>query len=70
METLFGMFPFLKTLFADSGYQGPSGAGFGPSYKYAPAVAPIKLESAATIKMTHQRLLGSGSTLGRAYGQR
>ena len=23
MATLFGMFPFLKTLFADSGYQGP-----------------------------------------------
>ena len=23
MSTLFGMFPFLKTLFADSGYQGP-----------------------------------------------
>jgi transposase len=23
MTTLFGMFPFLKTLFADSGYQGP-----------------------------------------------
>jgi hypothetical protein len=23
MMTLFGMFPFLKTLFADSGYQGP-----------------------------------------------
>ena len=23
MATLFGMFPFFKTLFADSGYQGP-----------------------------------------------
>ena len=23
MATLFGMFPFLKTLFADGGYQGP-----------------------------------------------
>jgi hypothetical protein len=23
MATLFGMFPFLKKLFADSGYQGP-----------------------------------------------
>jgi transposase len=23
MSTLFGMFPFLKTLFVDSGYQGP-----------------------------------------------
>jgi hypothetical protein len=23
MSTLFGMFPFLKMLFADSGYQGP-----------------------------------------------
>jgi transposase len=23
MATLFGMFPFLKTLFADSGYRGP-----------------------------------------------
>jgi hypothetical protein len=24
MSTLFGMFPFLKTLFADSGYQRPN----------------------------------------------
>jgi len=24
MATLFGMFPFLKTLFADGGYQGPA----------------------------------------------
>ena len=26
MATLFGMFPFLKTLFADSGYQGSGAA--------------------------------------------
>src|SRR3979490_325855 len=32
MATLFGMFPFLKTLFADSGYQGP---------KFAKALAKI-----------------------------
>src|SRR6266404_7522047 len=32
METLFGMFPFLKTLFADSGYQGP---------KFAKALAKV-----------------------------
>ena len=32
METLFGMFPFLKTLFADSGYQGP---------KFAKAIAKV-----------------------------
>src|SRR6476619_6647608 len=32
MATLFGMFPFLKTLFADSGYQGP---------KFAKALAKV-----------------------------
>ena len=32
MATLFGMFPFLKTLFADSGYQGP---------KFAKALARV-----------------------------
>ena len=32
MATLFGMFPFLKTLFADGGYQGP---------KFATALAKI-----------------------------
>src|SRR5260370_38094441 len=32
METLFGMFPFLKTLFGDSGYQGP---------KFAKALAKV-----------------------------
>ena len=32
MATLFGMFPFLKTLFADSGYQGP---------KFATALAKV-----------------------------
>ena len=32
MATLFGMFPFLKTLFADSGYQGP---------KFAKAIAKV-----------------------------
>ena len=32
MATLFGMFPFLKTLFADSGYQGP---------KFANALAKV-----------------------------
>src|SRR3954471_4554032 len=32
MSTLFGMFPFLKTLFADSGYQGP---------KFAKALAKV-----------------------------
>ena len=32
MATLFGMFPFLKTLFADSGYQGP---------KFARALAKV-----------------------------
>jgi transposase len=32
MATLFGMFPFLKTLFADGGYQGP---------KFAAALAKV-----------------------------
>jgi hypothetical protein len=32
MATLFGMVPFLKTLFADSGYQGP---------KFAKALAKV-----------------------------
>ncbi len=32
IATLFGMFPFLKTLFADSGYQGP---------KFAKALAKV-----------------------------
>ena len=32
MTTLFGVFPFLKTLFADSGYQGP---------KFAKALAKV-----------------------------
>jgi len=32
MTTLFGMFPFLKTLFVDSGYKGP---------KFAKAVAKV-----------------------------
>jgi hypothetical protein len=32
MATLFGMFPFLKTLFVDSGYQGP---------KFAKALAKV-----------------------------
>jgi transposase len=32
MATLFGMFPFLKTLLADSGYQGP---------KFAKALAKV-----------------------------
>ena len=32
MATLFGMFPFLKTLFVDSGYQGP---------KFAKGVAKV-----------------------------
>ena len=32
MATLFGMFPFLKTLFADSGYRGP---------KFAKALAKV-----------------------------
>jgi hypothetical protein len=32
MATLFGMFPFLKTPFADSGYQGP---------KFAKALAKV-----------------------------
>ena len=32
MATLFGMFPFLKTLFGDSGYQGP---------KFAKALAKV-----------------------------
>ena len=32
MATLFGMFAFLKTLFADSGYQGP---------KFAKALARV-----------------------------
>ena len=32
MSTLFGMFPFLKTLFADSGYQRP---------KFAKALAKV-----------------------------
>ena len=32
MATLFGMFPFLKMLFADSGYQGP---------KFAKALAKV-----------------------------
>ena len=32
MATLFGMFPFLKKLFADSGYQGP---------KFAKALAKV-----------------------------
>ena len=32
MATLFGMFPFLKTLFADGGYQGP---------KFAKALAKV-----------------------------
>ena len=32
MATLLGMFPFLKTLFADSGYQGP---------KFAKALAKV-----------------------------
>src|SRR6202451_570250 len=34
MATLFGMFPFLKTLFADNGYQGP---------KFAKALAKVLL---------------------------
>ena len=38
MATLFGMFPFLKTLFADSGYQGPKFAKLAACLDSFPAV--------------------------------
>jgi len=40
MSTLFGMFPFLKKLFADSGYQGPKFAK-----RLAKALPYLEIES-------------------------
>jgi hypothetical protein len=43
MATLFGMFPFLKTLFADSGYQGPR---FAKELQKFFRISPLKSSSA------------------------
>ena len=59
METLFGMFPFLKTLFADSGYQGP---------KFAKALAKVLPHLDIEIvkrSRSGQRICGLAQTLDR-----
>ena len=61
MATLFGMFPFLKTLFADSGYQGP---------KFAKGLAKVLPHLDIEIVFrSGQRICGLAKTLdrGRSY---
>jgi hypothetical protein len=57
MSTLFGMFPFLKTLFADSGYQRP---------KFAKALAKVLphlgIEIVKALR-SGQRICGPAQTL-------
>jgi transposase len=54
--TLFGMFPFLKTLFADSGYQGP---------KFAKALAATSRREIRQTFRSGQRICGLAQTLDR-----
>ena len=57
MATLFGMFPFLKTLFADSGYQGP---------KFANGLAKVLPHLDIEIVFrSGQRICGLAKTLDR-----
>ena len=59
MATLFGMFPFLKTLFADGGYQGP---------QFAKAVSKVLPYLDVEIVKRDCPQLPQTHDFGRAYG--
>ena len=56
MATLFGMSPFLKTLFADSGYQGP---------KFAKALTKVLPHLDIEIVKRFDQVSGFGCRVGR-----
>jgi hypothetical protein len=52
MATLFGMFPFLKTLFADGGYQGPQFAEPNAGSSNVPSLGSVVAEDSPKIGRT------------------